>query len=62
MNTYTYQEAVIYMRVDCPVCRSEGFEAPSRAGYAAPVCNRSGLRWRTPQALQRWSGGLAVGK
>ncbi|MEJ8568829.1 thymidine phosphorylase family protein [Elongatibacter sediminis] len=26
----TYQEPVAYMREDCPVCRSEGFEAQSR--------------------------------
>lgn len=26
----TYQEPVVYMRDDCPVCRSEGFEAQSR--------------------------------
>lgn len=26
----TYQEAVVYMREDCSVCRSEGFEAQSR--------------------------------
>jgi thymidine phosphorylase len=26
----TYQEPVIYMRSDCEVCRSEGFEAQSR--------------------------------
>lgn len=26
----TYQEPVIYMRADCAVCRSEGFEAQSR--------------------------------
>ena len=26
----TYQEAVIYMREDCRICRSEGFEAQSR--------------------------------
>jgi thymidine phosphorylase len=26
----TYKEAVIYMRKDCPVCRSEGFEVQSR--------------------------------
>lgn len=26
----TYKESVIYMRKDCPVCRSEGFEAPAR--------------------------------
>ena len=26
----TYQEAIIYMRSDCHVCRSEGFEARSR--------------------------------
>jgi len=26
----TYQEAVIYMRRDCHVCRAEGFEAQSR--------------------------------
>mgnify|MGYP001367789564 FL=1 len=26
----TYQEAVIYMNRDCPVCRAEGFDAQSR--------------------------------
>lgn len=26
----TYRAPVIYMRADCPVCRSEGFEAPTR--------------------------------
>jgi thymidine phosphorylase len=26
----TYKESVLYMRKDCPVCRSEGFEAPAR--------------------------------
>jgi thymidine phosphorylase len=26
----TYQEPVLYMRLDCPVCASEGFEAQSR--------------------------------
>jgi thymidine phosphorylase len=26
----TYQEPVVYMRADCPVCRSEGFEAQAR--------------------------------
>lgn len=26
----TYREAIIYMRQDCHVCRSEGFEAPAR--------------------------------
>lgn len=26
----TYQEPVVYMRSDCPVCRSEGFEAQAR--------------------------------
>lgn len=26
----TYQEPVIYMRCDCHICRSEGFEAQSR--------------------------------
>jgi thymidine phosphorylase len=26
----THQEAVVYMRADCPVCRSEGFAAHSR--------------------------------
>jgi len=26
----TYQEAVVYMRRDCHVCRAEGFEALSR--------------------------------
>lgn len=26
----TYQELVVYLRSDCPICRSEGFEAQSR--------------------------------
>ncbi len=26
----TYQEPIVYMRADCPVCRSEGFESQSR--------------------------------
>lgn len=26
----TYQEPVVYMRGDCPICRSEGFESQSR--------------------------------
>ncbi len=26
----TYQEPVVYMRADCPICRSEGFESQSR--------------------------------
>ena len=26
----TYQEHIVYMRADCHVCRSEGFEARSR--------------------------------
>lgn len=30
LNIDTYTEAVIYMREDCSVCRSEGFEAQSR--------------------------------
>lgn len=30
MGIDTYQEAVLYMHTDCPVCRSEGFESQSR--------------------------------
>ena len=30
MRIDTYQEPVVYMHRDCPVCRSEGFEAQSR--------------------------------
>jgi thymidine phosphorylase len=30
----TYQEAVVYMRDDCPVCRSEGFTAQTRLEIA----------------------------
>ena len=30
----TYQEAVVYMRQDCAVCRAEGFEAQSRVRIA----------------------------
>ena len=26
----TYQESVVYMHAECPVCRSEGFEAQAR--------------------------------
>ena len=26
----TYQSPVVYMRVDCEICRSEGFEAQTR--------------------------------
>jgi thymidine phosphorylase len=34
MGIDTYQEPVIYMRGDCPVCKSEGFEARSRVEVA----------------------------
>ena len=34
MGIDTYQEPVVYMRADCPVCRSEGFEAHSRVGVS----------------------------
>jgi len=30
----THQEAVVYMRQDCPVCRSEGFAAEARVALA----------------------------
>jgi thymidine phosphorylase len=30
MGIDTYQEPVVYMRADCHICRSEGFEAQSR--------------------------------
>ena len=30
MGIDTYQETVVYMRADCYVCRSEGFEAHTR--------------------------------
>ena len=30
----TYQEPVLYMSVDCPVCRSEGWRAPARVEVA----------------------------
>ncbi|MGD8575391.1 MAG: thymidine phosphorylase family protein, partial [Gammaproteobacteria bacterium] len=32
----TYQEPVVYMRRDCPVCRSEGFAAHSRVRVEIP--------------------------
>lgn len=32
----TYQEPVIYMRADCPICRSEGFAAQSRVRVGTP--------------------------
>src|SRR3990167_2779151 len=31
----TYQEHIVYMRADCHVCRSEGFEARSRVRVSA---------------------------
>jgi thymidine phosphorylase len=34
MGIDTYQEAVLYMHADCPVCRSEGFESQSRVQLA----------------------------
>lgn len=34
MGIDTYQEPVVYMRADCPVCRSEGFESQSRVRLA----------------------------
>ena len=34
MGIDTYQEPVIYMHRDCPVCQSEGFEAQSRIQIA----------------------------
>ena len=30
MGVDSYQEPIIYMRADCPVCRSEGFESHAR--------------------------------
>lgn len=35
MGIDTYQEPVIYMRADCEVCRSEGFESQSRVRLTA---------------------------
>jgi thymidine phosphorylase len=35
MGIDTYQEPVLYMHRDCPVCRSEGFEAQSRVELSA---------------------------
>jgi thymidine phosphorylase len=32
----THQEAVVYMRADCPICRSEGFQAHSRVQVITP--------------------------
>jgi len=32
----THQQAVVYMRQDCPVCRSEGFAAEARGALEAP--------------------------
>ena len=32
----THQQAVVYMRQDCPVCRSEGFAAEARVALEAP--------------------------
>lgn len=26
----TYNESILYLRPDCPICRSEGFEAHAR--------------------------------
>ncbi len=32
----THQEAVVYMRADCPICRSEGFQAQARVLIKTP--------------------------
>jgi thymidine phosphorylase len=32
----TYRRAIIFMRTDCAVCRSEGFEAPARVWIEGP--------------------------
>jgi thymidine phosphorylase len=34
MGIDTYQETIVYMRADCAVCRSEGFESQSRVRVA----------------------------
>lgn len=34
LNINTYKEAVLYVRKDCPVCRSEGFEIQARVNVA----------------------------
>ncbi|MBP0645238.1 hypothetical protein J8J17_25955, partial [Mycobacterium tuberculosis] len=31
----TYQEPVVYMRRDCPICRSEGFTTQARVQLTA---------------------------
>lgn len=37
MGIDTYQEPVVYMRRDCTVCRSEGFESRSRVRLSTPT-------------------------
>ena len=36
MGIDTYREPVVYMRRDCRVCRSEGFEAQARVRVRGP--------------------------
>jgi len=43
----THQQAVVYMRQDCPVCRSEGFAAEARVA-GAPGDPAAGLALHAP--------------
>lgn len=61
----THQEAVVYMRADCPLCRSEGFEAQSRVqitlGDRSIVATLSIVHTdvATPGLLERDEAGLS---
>lgn len=44
----TYKESVVYMREDCPVCRSEGFEAPARV----KVVHKNGIILATLNTIE----------
>lgn len=44
----TYKESVVYMRTDCHVCRSEGFEAPARV----KVIHKNGIILATLNTIE----------
>ncbi len=44
----TYKEAVVYLRKDSPVCRSEGFEAPARI----KVAHKNGILLATLNTIE----------
>lgn len=60
MGIDTYQQAVIYMRKDCHVCRSEGFEAQTRLLVRNGTCEiLATLNVVTSELLEPGEAGLS---